>query len=232
MSSDPGSRPDDKLDALWSALEDDESGIPLWTKSESVNADLHEKSLPELKANLLSTDHMIKTLTDQTTDFSDPRARNLMGMLFARRNLALARIAVLSQRTQVQEFKAAVDEKVEDSAVRQELTDKLTEISARRTEPLAEQERAALRQLEGYEARKRLDLEQKKHTWALRLALLERDPAAVLIGGLLLVALTAALITGMFTHTGVPEIVSSAFLLILGFFFGQSNNRGGKPPSE
>ncbi|MFI6959650.1 hypothetical protein ACIBJI_40065 [Nocardia sp. NPDC050408] len=217
---------------FWSALEDDESGIPKWTKSESVNADLHEKSLPELEANLHSIDHMIKTLTAQNADFSDPRARNLMGILFARRNLALARIAVLSQRTQIQEFKAVVDEKVEDSAVRQELTDKLTEISSRRTEPLAKRERAARRQLEEYEARKRVDLEQKKHTWALRLALLERDPAAVLIGGLLLVALTAALITGMFTHTEVPEIVSSAFLLILGFFFGQSNNRSGKPPAE
>ncbi len=57
--------------------------------------------------------------------------------------------------------------------------------------------------------------------------MLEREPAAVLVGGVLLVVISIALIVAMFAHTPVPEIVSSGFLLILGFFFGQNSSRGG-----
>jgi hypothetical protein len=37
----------------------------------------------------------------------------------------------------------------------------------------------------------------------------------------------------MFTHTAAPEIVTSAFLLILGYFFGQTTASGRKErPSD
>ena len=39
--------------------------------------------------------------------------------------------------------------------------------------------------------------------------------------------MAASLIIAMFSHTDVPEIVASGFLLILGFFFGQNSSRGG-----
>ncbi len=62
----------------------------------------------------------------------------------------------------------------------------------------------------------------------MRKSMLEREPAAVLIGGLLLLILTGTLIVGMFTSTEIPEILGNSFLLILGFFFGQTTHRGGR----
>ncbi|MGX1809698.1 hypothetical protein ACWIGI_28590 [Nocardia sp. NPDC055321] len=71
----------------------------------------------------------------------------------------------------------------------------------------------------------KVELAERK--WAMRRSLLEREPAAVLIGGLLLIVIGGALLVAMFTHTEVPELVASAFLLILGFFFGQSSSGKG-----
>jgi len=48
---------------------------------------------------------------------------------------------------------------------------------------------------------------------------------AAVIGGLLLVVLTFAEITAMFGNIPTTEIVNSSFLLILGYFFGQTINK-------
>jgi CheY-like chemotaxis protein len=59
---------------------------------------------------------------------------------------------------------------------------------------------------------------------------LARESMASIVGGLLLVVLSVALIVAMFTNTAPPEVVVNAFLLILGYFFGQSaaRSRGSK----
>ncbi|MEV5835522.1 hypothetical protein [Nocardia sp. NPDC052112] len=75
------------------------------------------------------------------------------------------------------------------------------------------------------EATKELrSLEVQKRRWDMRKSLLEREPAAVLIGAVLLFVITIALIYAMASHTAVPDILASAFLLILGFFFGQTTS--------
>ncbi|NQE88928.1 hypothetical protein [Nocardia terpenica] len=76
----------------------------------------------------------------------------------------------------------------------------------------------------------RLDVQERK--WRIRKSVLDREPAAVLIGGVLLAVITLGLIVAMFIHTPVPEILSSAFLLILGFFFGQTTSRGSKSEAD
>jgi uncharacterized membrane protein len=47
---------------------------------------------------------------------------------------------------------------------------------------------------------------------------------ATLIGAVLLVVLTVVLVIAMFTRTTVPELISNAFLIILGYFFGQASS--------
>jgi len=51
---------------------------------------------------------------------------------------------------------------------------------------------------------------------------------ASLIGGILLLAFGVALIVAMFTDTAVADILGNAFLLVLGYFFGQSTTRAGR----
>ncbi|WP_432830683.1 hypothetical protein [Dactylosporangium sp. CA-092794] len=71
----------------------------------------------------------------------------------------------------------------------------------------------------------------KERKWRMRRSLLEREPVAALIGAIILVAIAVALIVGMFAKVAVPEVLANAFLVILGFFFGQPTS-GGKAAPE
>ena len=70
----------------------------------------------------------------------------------------------------------------------------------------------------------RLAVELKERKSAIYRSWLERESVASIIGALLLLSLGTALIISMFTHTIAPEIVTSSFLLILGYFFGQAGS--------
>ena len=64
------------------------------------------------------------------------------------------------------------------------------------------------------------DLEAMERRWSLLGRLLAKEFVATVIGGLLLLGLAAALVLAMFLDQPATEIVSSSFLLILGYFFG------------
>jgi hypothetical protein len=67
-----------------------------------------------------------------------------------------------------------------------------------------------------------LHVEISERRWAIFRSLIDREPMAAMIGAIVLVALATTLIIGTFTHTAVPDTVTSAFLLVLGYFFGQN----------
>ena len=54
---------------------------------------------------------------------------------------------------------------------------------------------------------------------------LERESAATIIGAILLIVITLAHIASLAFGLSIPETLNSAFLLILGYFFGQSSNQ-------
>jgi uncharacterized membrane protein len=76
-----------------------------------------------------------------------------------------------------------------------------------------------------WERELRLQMENREHKWEIYRSFIEREPMATIIGALILLALVAALIIGMFTHTAVPSVITNAFLLILGYFFGQHSTQ-------
>lgn len=126
----------------------------------------------------------------------------------------------LQQEHQMAEINDVVAEKVEDPQVRQQLSELVAEFSRQQQEfavKLHEQEDIAAQEL------RRIELQERR--WRMRKSLLDREPAAVLIGGLLLLLITVTLIIGMFAHTQTPDILANGFLLILGFFFGQTSHR-------
>ena len=59
----------------------------------------------------------------------------------------------------------------------------------------------------------------------MRKAWFERESVASIVGAFLLLALGISLIVAMFIGTSPTEVVTSAFLLILGYFFGQTAAR-------
>lgn len=138
-------------------------------------------------------------------------------VLLRERKRILDEIDQRSSRSAFSELRAAVKQKVADPSTQREIIESVAEISQRREE----RSNKLQEQYDEIEAEKRR-LENQKVKWDNIKSMLEREPAAVLIGGMLLVVVTITLLVAMFTHTGVPQIVSSAFLLILGFFFGQT----------
>ena len=59
----------------------------------------------------------------------------------------------------------------------------------------------------------------------MRKAWFGRESVASIVGAFLLLALGISLIVAMFIGTSPTEVVTSAFLLILGYFFGQTAAR-------
>jgi hypothetical protein len=51
---------------------------------------------------------------------------------------------------------------------------------------------------------------------------LERQSVATIVGAVLLIAIFALIAVSSAFNTSVPELISNAFLVILGYFFGQA----------
>lgn len=75
--------------------------------------------------------------------------------------------------------------------------------------------------------------ERKAKVWQSFLA---RESVASIAGGILLLLLAATLVVAMFVGTTATDVVANAFLIILGYFFGQAATRerapAGGPPAE
>jgi len=139
-------------------------------------------------------------------------------ILLERKRQILERIRLLAPEEHLDEVRAMVTEKVEDSAARDQLFEMLSGY-AKEQRTLAEE----VEKVERAEVDAALrDIEIRERKWQMRRSLLEREPVAIVIGAVLLIVLTLVLALAMFTKVAVPEILSSAFLLILGFFFGQT----------
>lgn len=152
------------------------------------------------------------------------RREDVIAYVTSVRNRYLDRYALLQQREQLAAIEEAVEQKVSDPVTRKELVDLVADI--RRQQESASSAHAR----EGAEIDELARLDIVARRWEVRRAMLEREPAAVLVGGVLLVGMAVALIIAMFIHTPVPEILASGFLLILGFFFGQNSTRAGSSP--
>lgn len=63
--------------------------------------------------------------------------------------------------------------------------------------------------------------------WQVLRYLLERDSAATILGALLLLSTFAFVICASVFEAVVPDPVSNAFLLLLGYFFGHARNANG-----
>ena len=58
--------------------------------------------------------------------------------------------------------------------------------------------------------------------WTVFRTFIARESAATVIGAVLLTTMTFAMIVGMFADMEPPPIISNAFLVVLGYFFGNA----------
>ncbi|GAA5021814.1 hypothetical protein [Streptomyces siamensis] len=155
----------------------------------------------------------------------------IMPLLLQRKRLLLERIKELRPQEQLASVRRDVLENVVDSDLKEQvltlIDDRLAaekELSAQ----LDKESKALERTAEVRAAQMRLDVELKERRSEIYKSLLERETVAGLIGPILLLLLAVSLIIAMFTQTQITTTVSNSFLLVLGYFFGQTTNRKGK----
>jgi hypothetical protein len=71
----------------------------------------------------------------------------------------------------------------------------------------------------------KLEVDLQERRTAIRQSWLARESIASIVGAILLLLLAGTLIVAMFTGTTVVDVIANSFLLILGYFFGQSVGR-------
>jgi hypothetical protein len=151
-------------------------------------------------------------------------------LLLQRKQLILGRIAELAGSRQVQTLSELVAQ-IGDPELRARLQAELEELRRKtdfifdEQQQVAAQQRAEDRRLADEETRQRLKVELFERRSVVWQRWFERESVATIMGAVLLVGLVAALVVAMFTGTTVPELISNAFLIILGYFFGQASGR-------
>lgn len=81
-------------------------------------------------------------------------------------------------------------------------------------------------------ARRRQEAEIFEQRSKVFLKFLEKESATTIIGAVLLLMITLTLIIAMFLSKETTDILNNAFLLILGYFFGQTVSKSAKKTDE
>jgi hypothetical protein len=188
------------------------------------NEQIEEASLEGLDEALNKVNHEIKYPESGGLMPANPEAQMCIGvpMLLERKSMILRRICELRPQKQLGDLEEVIFRTVGDPEARQAL---LASIESTKKEQKAQGQFLRLQAEHTFQERLRTmafaqGLSERKS--AMHRKWLERESVASIIGALLLLSLGIALIIAMFTHTIASQIVTSSFLLILGYFFGQS----------
>lgn len=153
--------------------------------------------------------------------------RGILQLLLSRKKLILERVRTLSANEKIESIQDLINQ-VNDEDVKVKLNREVADLRDE-TQRLKEQSKE-VEQEQNQEATKtqtelellKIELfERRSKVW---FSLLERESAATIIGGILLIIIIVAHITAIFSRLSIPEILNNAFLIILGYFFGQSTN--------
>jgi len=154
----------------------------------------------------------------------------ILPLLLERKQIILDRLRELTNAKGVSNLRDLIVD-ISDPTLRTRLEVELTELEsesqrlrAEKAEVRVAQEQASQVSVTELEE-KRFELERLERRSAVWQSFLERESVATIIGAVLLLALVTALVVAMFTKTVVPDLLSNAFLIILGYFFGQASTR-------
>lgn len=203
---------------------------------------IENQNLPELEESLTKINDLIAhpdalgryVLTASISLIVKTDAQAEVGpllVLLERKGLILKRITALRQAQGLAEFRSVVSSAAGDPAAAEDLINRFEDRLSERLE----EERSIQRQVvETEEARRNAMLfdievqkkqsEIKKQKSDMYRAWLERESIASIVGAVLLLGLGIAMVVAMFVGTATTEIVASSFLLILGYFFGQTTS--------
>jgi hypothetical protein len=163
---------------------------------------------------------------------------NLLAILLERKSQILHRTSILRQQGQMSDLIEDVLNGVDDPIRRDSLAESIERqvskaiIDANAVQVEVQKVNQQREQIEFDVAVQEREVAVQERRSRMRRSWFERESIASIIGALLLLLLGITLIIAMFTGTTAPEIVTSAFLLILGYFFGQATDRRSEQSSK
>jgi hypothetical protein len=195
---------------------------------ERVNdALLHPDSFGVLRLKFSAQAGLIVALSGSEANYEV----NILPILLERKKLILDRIRQLKGEQKIDDLHDELKNVPEDK-VRVKLEKQLEELKAeslRYNQQAKDVEQARLQeQLNSQEKLARLEqeiIERKAKTWQ---SYFRRELMATIVGSLLLIILAVAQLIAMFKNIPTTEIVNNSFLIILGYFFGQTVSRASK----
>jgi hypothetical protein len=146
-------------------------------------------------------------------------------LLLQRKRLIVARIAILTGEEKVDDLRSVAQKA--DPVVRDELQRKIDALDAEvkewRNQAIAAEDAQRKTQLAQQLEIAQIEVfERRSRVWQ---SFLERQSVATIIGAILLVAMFIFIAISASLKSDIPELISNAFLVILGYFFGQAGTR-------
>jgi len=151
----------------------------------------------------------------------------ILPLLLDRKKITLEKIRQLSANEKIETIQDLIN-RVDNDDIKNKLEKEVSELREE-AQRLREQSKEVEQEQNVERIKSQADLaklnvelfERKSRVW---FTLLERESAATILGGIILFAILIAQMTAIFTKSTIPEIFNNAFLIILGYFFGQSNS--------
>ncbi len=182
---------------------------------------INTNNLQQLEESLKDIDSAIKYLAEKnTTDKNEATVKRIfIDTVFEKRSRILKKIKELEVNENIDKIasEAKSDSEIE---LKQQLY-KLLEVIEKGQNHLQENEQSRMAIQEEI-TRRREEREAFRERWAIWKSFLERESVSTIIGALLLVLITGTQIIATFTHIGIPQILDNGFLVLLGYFFGQT----------
>jgi len=152
----------------------------------------------------------------------------ILPLLLERKKFIVERLAQVRKKQKIDNLRSLIDS-VPDTGLQAKLRAEIADLesSSRKLQEQAEEIEAARRNLKASTdieiARLKAEVfERRSKVWR---SFLERESVATLVGALLLLVIGAAVLVSMFLGTKTPDLISNTFLLVLGYFFGQSTSK-------
>jgi hypothetical protein len=187
--------------------------------------EIKEQRINGLKEEILNIDNLISRQDDHSPFFMS--VDNLVdwrikkASLLKEKRLILEQINELTSDKKIETIQELVKQ-LPDEKLKRKLTDELSELNRGNVTYKQEMQGVFEAEAKIKLEQQRIDgLERKSKIW---LSFLQRESAASIIGGIVLLMLTVALISGMICGKE-SQILSNGFLVILGYFFGQSSSK-------
>ena len=214
-----------------------EYSVDIYLRKFKIHPDqVRQQPSGELKESLRQVNKALtelEVLNKRIKSDTDPKAIDIRAMtspLFKSSLLSAKKIILdrLESTSSVQKIESIQDliSQVTDKKIQSKLHD---EINGLRDD--SEKLRALSQEVE--EDKEKLDLktrmslerlstetfERRSKVW---FSLLERESSATILGGVLLLIITAAHVSAIFSKIEVPQIWNNILFIVLGYFFGQS----------